>query len=132
MAGGTTLLYEMTKSGLLSADLLDVAGSLGLTGVNLTITDAGLGTWVVADKVTLISYKGTPVTGGFSGYTDDTTYAFGSNQWLINYNDTSGGTNFSGQQNGDYFVTLTMVPEPRAALLGGLALLIILFRRRAL
>jgi uncharacterized protein with beta-barrel porin domain len=50
--------------------------------------------------------------------------------WKITYNDTTIGSNYAGETAGStYFVTLTVVPEPSAALLsfGASALL---FRRR--
>jgi hypothetical protein len=50
------------------------------------------------------------------------------NQWYINYDDLS-----AGSINGGAFtnaVTLTVIPEPAAALLGSLGLLALLRRRR--
>jgi hypothetical protein len=63
---------------------------------------------------------------------DDSTFTLGANQWLFNYNDTTGGSNFSGNQTGAAsFVTMTVIPEPNAAMLvGGLGMLALLRRRR--
>jgi MYXO-CTERM domain-containing protein len=40
------------------------------------------------------------------------------------------GGNFNSQATGTSFVTLTAVPEPSAALLGGLGMMLLLRRRR--
>lgn len=128
---GSTFVYEATGNGASGADLMVVNGALGLDGALLDLTgaDLGLNIWDLGDKITLISYTGTDVTGGFTGYDDDTVYTFGGNEWLFNYNDTTAGDNFNGSATGTTFVTLTAVPEPQIAFLGGLGLLV-LFRRR--
>ena len=80
-------------------------------------------------KFTLISYFGSWAAGDvFDGYADDSDFTMFGNEWRINYDDVS-----AGSVNGGAFtnaVTLTVVPEPRAALLGGLGLLALLRRRR--
>jgi hypothetical protein len=76
----------------------------------------------VGSKLTLINYSGA-LSGAFSGYADDSTFALGANTWRIDYNDTAGGTNFSGDQTLGIFVTLTAVPEPGGLLLAGFGLL---------
>ena len=83
------------------------------------------------DKLTLISYNGTWNNGIFTGYADGATFTLGSNTWLMDYNDDTGGGNFSADQSGALgFVTITVVPEPAATL--GLPLLLsgALLRRR--
>lgn len=131
MASGTTFVYEMANTSSTGADLLVVSGSLSLSGVDLVVSGADLGTWLPGDKVTLIGYDGTPIASGFLGYNDDSDYVFGSNTWRLNYNDTTGGSNYSGEQTGTSFVTLTMVPEPTAPLLVLLGLAAGWRRRRA-
>ena len=137
MNSASTFFYEAANNSATGADLMVVNGNLSLTGVILDLSAAnlGLGSWVSGDKLTLISYTGTEVTTGFTGYTDDTTYTggvFGSNQWVFNYNDTAKGANFNPEANGTSFVTLTAVPEPDVAMLvGGLGLMSLLFRRRS-
>jgi hypothetical protein len=42
--------------------------------------------------------------------------------WQINYNDTTGGSNFTSDYISGSFVTLTVVPEPSAMLLAALGL----------
>jgi autotransporter-associated beta strand protein len=132
MNAGSTFVYEASPSDPNVADLMKVNGPLSITDVALDLTgaDLGLNSWDVGDKLTLISYTGTGITGGFTGYNDDTEYTFGLNKWLFDYNDATAGDNFITEATGDHFVTLTLVPEPGAALLGGLGMLLILRRRR--
>jgi hypothetical protein len=139
MASTSVFAYEVADNTSTGADLLASRTKLSLTGVTLsldlaTIAALGGGGWTLGNKLTLISYLGTDVTSGFTGYVDDTNYTFGSNIWKFNYNDTVAGGNYgtdavAGGQ--DRFVTLTVVPEPNvAALLGGLGVLALLRRRR--
>lgn len=132
MDSGSTFAYEATGNGASGADLMIVNGALSLTDVSLDLSaaDLGLNIWDVGDKVTLISYTGTGITGGFTGFDDDTVYTFGSNQWLFNYDDAFAGDNFNPEATGSSFVTLTVVPEPGVALLGGLGALLLMRRRR--
>lgn len=133
MNSGSTFAYEATGNGAAGADLMVVDGPLSLTDVSLDLVgaDLGLNIWDLGDKITLISYNGTAITGGFTGYDDDTVYTFGSNQWLFNYNDTVAGNNFNLEATGSNFVTLTAVPEPGAfTLVGGLGVLLLMRRRR--
>lgn len=116
--------YEFT-GGASVADLVNVAGSLDLTGS--AVVWSNLGTYAPGDKFTLISYDAGDLTGTFAGYADDTTHSFGGGFWFINYDDTAAGVNGG---NRDRFITITAIPEPAVALLGGLGLLTILRRRR--
>ncbi len=130
-----------------AGDLTAVAGSLSLAGiVNLSFIETGVGAWELgnplgdhtgspaADKLTLISYNGTwnnnlfTYMGGL--VQDDSSVTINGQRWWFNYNDTDAGTNFTGDLGGaTRFVTIT-VPEPGAALLGGLGMLGLLRRRR--
>jgi autotransporter-associated beta strand protein len=131
MSPSSAFIYEAADNTAAGADLL-TAGNLSLTTVTLDVSGANLsaGTWVPGDKLTLISYTGTPVTSGFTGYTDDTVYNFGPNNWLFDYNDTLKGNNFASEATGTSFITLTVVPEPGAVTTSALALAAIMLRRR--
>ncbi|MEO5714861.1 MAG: autotransporter-associated beta strand repeat-containing protein [Luteolibacter sp.] len=134
MGSGSSFVYEASNNSSTGADLVAVGGTISLTGVNLDLTGSNLasGTWGTNDKITLISYTGTGITSGFTGFTDDTSYTFGANQWLFNYNDTVAGANFAADAlSGTSFVTMTVIPEPAAAVLSGFGLLALLCRRRS-
>lgn len=132
---GATYAYELDSQAL-NGDLLDSSGTLVIaSGSILTLTELASGTLAPGDKLTLISYTGSWNGGVFdylgNALADDSTLTLGFNQWTVNYNDLTGGGNFTSDQAGATgFVTLTVVPEPGAALLGGLGALALLRRRR--
>ncbi len=138
---GSTFAYELDSTvGLGSAaDLQLVRGTLNLTGiVNLTLADLASGgpAAAFADNTvfTLINYTGVWNSGTFSfggnALANGDTFTAGLNTWRIDYDAASGGSNFSSEQVVGNFVNLTAIPEPSAALLGGLGLLALLRRRR--
>ena len=123
-----TYVYEMTGGvapGAGSADLGNVVGTLTITaGSILDLVE--LGTYTVGNKFTLFGY-GT-LSGTFDGLANNATFLDDlANTWQIKYDDASAGANGG---TGTNFVTITAVPEPAAALLGGLGLLGLLRRRR--
>ena len=132
---GSTYAYELDTQ-TLGGDLLASGGTLNITsGAILTLSQLASATRSEGDKLTLISYTGAWNNGLFSylGNTlaDDSTFTLGSNTWQFNYNDLTGGSNFTSDQTGATgFVTMTVVPEPAAALLGSFGMLALLRRRR--
>jgi fibronectin-binding autotransporter adhesin len=137
---GSTFAYEL-NSAALNGDLVDSTGTLDIASTTtLTLTQLASGILANGSKLTLISYLGGWTSGelfsydagaGLATLADDSTITLGANQWLFNYNDTSGGLNFSGDQSGaTSFVTMTVIPEPASALIGGIGVLFMLRRRR--
>jgi autotransporter-associated beta strand protein len=118
-----TYAYEFAGAGGgTNTDLLQVGGTLTLSGAELSLTN--LGTYAVGDKFTLISYV--TLFGEFTGYTDDEEFTFGGGSWRINYDDSFPGLNGG---TGPLFVTVTAVPEVSAAWLW-LAGVVAMARRR--
>lgn len=123
---GGTYSYELDSTAV-NADLLygGAGSTLTLTGSpTLSLIELGAGTVPLNTKFTLISYNGTWNSGTFAGFADDSTFSFSGTDWLINYNDTSSGSNFSSDANanGTAFVTITAVPEPGVLALAGIGI----------
>jgi fibronectin-binding autotransporter adhesin len=134
MIGGSSLEVEIQDNTGAGADLLAITGNLNLSGlVDLDLVKLGGYTWSLDDKITLASYTGVWNNGlftfGGNSVADDSSFVFDGQLWSFNYNDDTKGTNFNTQAVGS-FVTMTAIPEPRAALLGGLGMLALLRRRR--
>lgn len=141
MNAGATLAYEFNSDAVpgLAGDLVAITGGLNLDLGNttaLTFTNLGTGAWSPGEKLTMLSYSGA-WNGGlfdFGGVVaDDSTIVAGGTQWVFDYNDVSGGTNFAGDLTGSSYVTLTAVPEPGTGmvLLAGVGALVAGRRRRA-
>lgn len=133
----STFAYELDSS-ILNGDLANSTGTLDITaGSILTLTELASGTLAINSKLTLINYMGGWVNTELFTYlgstlNDGDTFTLGSNQWKFDYDDTTGGSNFASDQLGaSSFVTMTVVPEPSAVLLGGLGALCLMRRRRA-
>lgn len=133
---GSTYAYELDSNSL-DGDLAFSTGTLDIaSGALLSLSELASGSLATGSKLTLISYLGGWTGSELFTYSaatlaDDSTFTLGSNTWLFNYNDTSGGGNFLGDQAGaTSFVTMTVVPEPSAAMLGGIGAFLLLRRRR--
>jgi fibronectin-binding autotransporter adhesin len=136
-----TNLYAGTPND--AGDLTASTGNLDIAaGAILTLNDLGTTALAAGSKLTLISYFGGWTSGelfsydagaGLTTLADGATFTLGANQWVFNYDDiTGGGLNFAADQVGaTHYVTMTVVPEPGAALIGSLGLLALLRRRRS-
>ncbi len=136
---GSTFGYQMDFSASLSvgADLQVVTGNLDLNGtVELTLENLNVGTFANNTKFTLINYNGAWNNGLFTYNSillnNGDTFSFNGQDWKIDYNATSGGSNFSGEYlSSSNFVNITAVPEPAAWILAAFGLTaIVVFRRR--
>jgi autotransporter-associated beta strand protein len=138
LEGGSTFAFEINNDAAsgVAGDLTAVTGNLTIDLGNaalLTLSELGTGSWIQGDKLTLISYTGTWNGGLFnngSALADDSTITFSGIDWIFNYNDNAAGTNYTGDVTGSSFVTMTAIPEPSTALLGGLGMLALLRRRK--
>lgn len=126
---GSTFAYELNTNSV-NGDLLNANGDLSFDGsVTLSLTDLGSNSLLaLGTKFTLISYFGVWDGETFSGFADNSDFTMLGNEWRINYDDISAGSVNGGTYNNA--VTLTVIPEPGAVLLGGLGLLVLLRRRR--
>jgi autotransporter-associated beta strand protein len=107
---------------------------LNVTGPTSTVTLAGLLSVTTGSTPTngslffLIDNDGpSAISGTFSNAPiNGNTYTFGSQQYAVSYFGDYGTTSFTGGND----VVLMAVPEPGAALIGGLGVLFLLRRRR--
>ncbi len=132
---GSTFGYEV-DSGVVGADLQRVTGNLSLSGtVTLTLTNLSVGTFANATKFTLINYTGTWNNGLFTydnvSLANGATFSFNGQNWRIDYDASSGGSNFSSEYLGGSYVNITVVPEPATwALLAFSLTTVMILRRR--
>jgi autotransporter-associated beta strand protein len=139
--GGSTFVFEFSTDGSSGTagsqwDLLAITGNLDLTGASIsnpinfdlvTMEDAAnsglLGTWNPNANALWAGFVTT--TGGITNFAANLF-----NIDITGFQNTLNGS-FSIAQNGNNLdLVYTAVPEPRAALLGGLGLLALLRRRR--
>lgn len=143
LTAGSTFAVELQTSlysniSNQSSDLIFSTSIIDIdAGALLTLTDLGASMELgVGSKITLISYFGGWTDTELFTYDsapliDGAKFTFGVNQWVFDYDDTTGGTNFvSAQAGATRFVTMTVIPEPHTVLLGSLSLVGLLRRRR--
>ena len=125
-----TLVAEITgpAAGVGGYDQINVTGTVSLSGdLTLDFTNPGTG-YVLNSMIFLIlNDSDDAVTGTFSNYAQGANVGnFGGFDWVISYTANSTGPAFTGGND----VALMAIPEPSAALLGGLGALGLLRRRR--
>jgi autotransporter-associated beta strand protein len=134
-SSSSTYAYELDSS-TPNGDLTYSTGAIDIAGGSiLTFTELNAGLLAMGTKLSLISYNGT-WNGGLFTYlgdslADNSSFDLGGNYWRFDYNDNGAGSNFPvDQAGGSRFVTMTVIPEPSAALLGISAFGLTLLRRR--
>lgn len=95
-------------SGSTLSDSISVGGTLSIDST-AELAFALDGTYTMTEKFTIATYSS--LSGAFSGYSNNTVYQIGGNDYLFRYDD-----------NGGTAITLTAVPEPGTLGLLGLAL----------
>lgn len=122
-------LYTAEITGLTAEtehDQIAVTGTVDITGGSLTTVFSG--SYVENNLLFILLNDGTDaITGTFTGLAEgDTVYSSGGLDWKISYTADSVTNSFTGGND----IALMAIPEPSAALLGGLGLLALLRRRR--
>jgi fibronectin-binding autotransporter adhesin len=136
--GILTVNGNYNQAGTLSAELngtsvgdqydqVHVTGTVTLSGAlaaTLGYTPAN------GDILFILAHDGTDaINGTFADKADGSTFFLNGTEWKISYEANYTGTNTGTFTNGND-VALMAIPEPRAALLGGLGMLALLRRRR--
>jgi autotransporter-associated beta strand protein len=115
-----------TQHDQVNVDRTSGNGTVSLSG-NLSVLFGG-GTYAANNLIFILLNDDTEaISGTFTGYAQDAIVAsYGGFNWKISYTADSGSSSFTGGND----IALMAIPEPRAALLGGLGLLMLLRRRR--
>ena len=118
---GSAFRYEVNSvvAPEAGADLLVVSGDLNLAltdTVTLVLMNLNAGAFDDGTKLTLINYTGS-WNGGLFTYnslvlSNGGTFSFNDQDWKIEYDAITGGSNFSNEFLSGHFVNITAVPEP--------------------
>lgn len=140
--GILTVNDNLDLNGTLSMELQGTTAGTGYDRllVNGSVDITGSSSSVLFDTFTpvngnllfiLLNDDTDAITGNFSTLAQNATVInYGGLDWKISYNTDFTANTFTGTLNGND-IALMAVPEPRAALLGGLGVLFLLRRRRA-
>jgi autotransporter-associated beta strand protein len=133
LQAGSNLAIELggTAPGIGGYDQLNVTGSATLGGLLAVSTIGGFTPTFGSLFFVLANDSNDAISGVFSNAaTNGSTYTLGGQQFQISYfgNHTGGG---AGTFTGGNDVALRAIPEPSAALLGGIGALFLLRRRRS-
>ena len=123
-------LYTAEITGLTAGtehDQINVTGSVDITGGSLTALFTA-GTYAANDLIFILLNDGVDaITGTYSGFAQGATVIeYDGFDWKISYTANSTTNSFTGGND----IALMAIPEPKAALLGGIGLLLLLRRRR--
>jgi autotransporter-associated beta strand protein len=106
-------------------DQINVTGSVDITDGSLSTVFTG--SYSLGDMIFLLLNDGADaITGSYTGLAQDAVFTSGGHDWRISYLADSAANTFTGGND----IALVAIPEPSAALLGGLGLLALLRRRR--
>lgn len=128
MAGTLTAEINGLTAGSLH-DQVNVGGTVSLSG-NLVAAFGG-GTYANGNLIFILLNDGTDaVSGTFTGLAQGATVTnYGGFDWQISYTGNSAGNSFTGG-NDVVLMAVNAIPEPAAAILGSLGMLVLLRRRR--
>ena len=116
------------------ANLTDMLGKVSSPDVRIlfvTVDPDRDSDAVMADYAKAFSPQMVGLRGGRNELANLETFSTGLNFWEIRYNDTTGGSNFTGDQLSGSYVTITAVPEPASlALVGAVAMFLLARGRR--
>ncbi len=130
MNGTLTTEINGTTPGITGHDQVNVTGTVSLSG-NLVATFGG-GSYVNGSLIfILLNDGGDSISGTFAGLAQGATVTtYGGFDWIISYTGNSGGSPAFTGGNDVVLMAQTAIPEPTAAILGSIGMVLLLRRRR--